>query len=130
MRSHLGTGMLNRARGFALLDVMIAVVVFVIGATAVIRLFLGATEAVSQGRRWTAMAVAASREVARLERGYRTLAPGCLVPPAGTALSVDGVGLAWTATGDSIGATITMEVTAVSARRILIDTVVAGFLCQ
>jgi Tfp pilus assembly protein PilE len=122
--------MVNRSRGFALLDLLIAVVLLLIGTTAVTQLFLGATEAVSQGRRWTAMAVATSREVARLERGYRTLAPGCLVPPAGTSLSTDGVGLRWTAAGDSIAAIVTIEVRAASARRVLVDTVVAGFFCR
>lgn len=122
--------MLHRVRGFALLDVMIAVVVFVIGATAVIRLFLGATEAVGQGRRWTAMAVAASREIVRLERVYRSPAPGCLVPPPGSALTVDGVGLTWTTTGDSISANVTLEVRAASARQVLVDTIVAGLLCR
>ena len=120
----------HRVPGFALLDVMVAVVVFVIGATAVIRLFLGATEAVSQGRRWTAMSVAAGRELVRLEQGYRALAPGCMVPPSGSALSVDGVGLTWAAVGDSISATVTIEVRAASARRVLVDTIVTGLLCR
>jgi hypothetical protein len=120
----------HQRRGFALLDVMIAIVVFTIGVSAVIHLFLGATEAVSQGRRWTAMAAAASREIARLERSYRSLAPGCQLPPPGTALTVDGVGLAWTAAGDSIGAILSLEVRAASARRILVDTVVSGLVCQ
>ena len=122
--------MTGRPAGFALLDVMIAVVAFMIGATAVIRLFLGATEAVSQGRRWTAMSVAASRELARLEQGYRALAPRCVVPPAGSAASIDGVGLAWTAAGDSVSATVTMEVRAASARKVMIDTVVSGIICR
>jgi Tfp pilus assembly protein PilV len=122
--------MAKQRRGFALLDAMIAVVVFAIGATAVTRLFLGATEAVSQGRRWTAMAVAASREIGRLERDYRVAAPACLVPPPGSALTVDGVGLAWTTAGDSVGATVVLEARAASARRVMVDTIVAGLLCR
>jgi Tfp pilus assembly protein PilV len=119
-----------RRRGFVLLDIMIAIIVFAIGVSAVVRLFLGATEAVSQGRRWTAMAAAASREIVRLERAYRSLAPGCQVPAPGTAFTIDGVGLTWTAAGDSVGATLSLEVRAASARRILVDTVVSGLVCQ
>lgn len=122
--------MRRQSSGFTLLNVMIALVVFALGASAAIHLFATSTEAVSLGRRWTSMAAAASRELVRLERTYRALAPGCLPPPSGTALSADGVGLTWTASGDSTGVTVAMEVRAASSRRALVDTVVAGFLCQ
>lgn len=116
--------------GFSLFDVMVALVLLSLGISAVVQVFLASTTAVGVGRRWTAMAVAANRELGRLERNYRASAPGCLVPAPGTTLGLDGVTVSWTAVGDSVGATVTLEARAASARRSLVDTVVAGLLCR
>lgn len=122
MRSHRG--------GFALVDLLLGMVVLLLGLAAATRVIQGATTAIGDGRRWSAMAFAATRELARLERGYLATRPACPPPPAGSLLGADGVSLRWTGVGDSVGAVVTMEVRASSARRVLLDTVVAGFLCR
>lgn len=122
--------MATTKRGFTLFEVLIALVVLSLGAGAVFRVILASTAAVDTGRRWTAMAIAAASELARLERVYRNGAPRCAPPPAGSLLGPDGVGLSWTVAGDSVVATITMEARATSARRPLADTIVTGVVCQ
>jgi hypothetical protein len=117
-------------RGVALLDVAIALVILSIGVSALLRVWLGITEEVGAGRRWTLMATAAASELERLERSYRAGAPTCVPPAPGSAYTPEGVGLDWQ-TADSLGQLVVrLEVRAASGRRTLLDSLVARVACR
>jgi len=121
---------MRRARGFTLPEVMLALVVLTIGFAAALRVWLGLTDAVATGRRWSAMSAAAGAEVARLERDYLAAAPACVPPAAGSRFAPGGIGLSWTVAPDSASVGITLEVRAALARRALVDTVVTAVACR
>ena len=122
--------MRNEQRGFSLIEVMIAVLLLAMAVTGFVRAALVGTGAVAAGRRWTAMAAAADSEVGRLARDYRAASPACVVPPPGSRVTADGVGVDWTISGDSIRAAVLVEARALTARRALIDTITTVVRCQ
>ena len=117
-------------RGITLLEVTIAIVTLSIGFTALIRIWMGLIALVGSGRRWTLMTAAASAELERLERLYRSGAPTCTVPPSGFTYTPDGVGLTWT-TVDSAGQLgVEIEVRAREGRAVMVDTVATVVPCR
>ena len=122
--------MAKTPRGFTLLEVMFALIVLTVGLSLLARVTMTTTHATALGRRWTAMAAAAERELVRLEREYRGLAPNCVAPLAASRTTPDGVGLDWRVRLDSAAVAITLEVRARAAGRVLIDTIVTGFPCR
>ncbi|MGE0442168.1 MAG: prepilin-type N-terminal cleavage/methylation domain-containing protein [Gemmatimonadales bacterium] len=117
-------------RGFTLLEVLAALVMLALLGSLVVRLTMANSRAVAAGRRWTAMATAADREAAALALRYRSTAPACLPPPAGSAYTAEGVGLAWRVAGDSARIELTVEARALSAGRPLVDSVRTAVTCR
>ncbi|MFN0178433.1 MAG: prepilin-type N-terminal cleavage/methylation domain-containing protein [Gemmatimonadales bacterium] len=120
----------RRHPGFTLIEVLLAVVTFAIGVTALLKLVAQTAEVTGMSRRWLAMVAAVESQTAQLERAYREAAPACALPAAGVATTVEGIGLAWIVTGDTVGATITIEARAALARRTMVDTVVTAVTCR
>lgn len=120
----------RRPSGFSLFEVLLAVVTFAIGATALLKLVAQTAEVTGMSRRWLAMMAAVESQSAQLERAYRQAAPGCALPAPGAATTVDGVGLGWVVTGDTVAATITIEARAALARRTMADTFVTAVTCR
>lgn len=116
-------------RGFSLIEVLVATVLLAMAVAGFSRAVVTGTGAVAAGRRWTSMAAAADSEVGRLSRDYRAAAPLCLVPPPGSRVTPDGVGVDWTAVGDSARLAVTVETRALAAGRSLIDSVEAVIRC-
>ena len=117
-------------RGITLVEVTIALVTLGIGFTALLRIWLALTDQVGAGRRWTAMTAASGRELERLERSYRALAPTCAAPASGSSYTPDGIGLSW-ATTDSAGQLfIQLEARASIGRQILVDSVSSLVPCR
>ena len=88
------------------------------------------SQAAALGHRWTVMAIAAERELIRLERDYRLAAPNCVPPPSASRTTPDGVGLDWTVRRDSAHIDVTLEVRGLAAHRLLADTIETGFPCR
>lgn len=122
-------GMTHKS-GFSLIEILLAVVVATAGFTVVFRALAQTVDAASRARRWLAMTRAAQAQAARLELGYRSASPFCALPAPGTTTTIDGVTVSWTAAGDSVAATFTVEARAGTARRTLLDTLVAGAVCR
>ncbi len=122
--------MANDHRGFTLLEVLFALVVLTVGLCLLARVTMITTQAAALGRRWTLMATAAERELIRLERDYRLLAPNCVAPMAGGRTTPEGVGLDWLIRADSVALKVTLEVRGLAAGRVLVDTIVTGFPCR
>lgn len=116
--------------GFGLLDVLLALVVLLAGSLAMLRLGVTTTQAVALGRRWTAMAAAAENELVRLERDFRRTRPACVPPASGSRFTADGIALAWSVRGDSLVALVSLDVRAMTSRRILVDSVSTALSCR
>ncbi len=122
--------MREQLRGFSLIEVVVAVVLLAMAVSGFIRAVVEGTGAVATGRRWSAMAIAADSEVGRLARDYRATSPICLVPPPGSRVTPDGVGVDWAVAGDSVHLAVTVEARALVSRRALIDTISTVIRCQ
>jgi hypothetical protein len=121
---------MSHRRGITLVEVTIALVTVGLGFTALLRIWIALSDQVGAGRRWTAMTAASARELERLERAYRALAPGCVLPASGSSYTPDGVGLAW-ATVDSAGQLlIRLEARAAAGRQTLVDSVISLVPCR
>lgn len=118
------------SRGFSLIEVLVATVLLAMAVAGFARAVVVGTGAVSIGRRWTAMAVAADSEVGRLARDYRAGTPLCAVPPPGSRVTPDGVGIDWAAIGDSVRMLIAVEARARAAGRVLLDSIETVIRCR
>ena len=116
--------------GFSLIEVVVSVVLLAMAVSGFIRAVIAGTGAVATGRRWSAMAIAADSEVGRLARDYRATSPICLVPPPGSRVTPDGVGVDWAVVGDSVRLAVTVEARALASGHALIDTLTSVVRCQ
>ena len=116
------------SRGFVTIEVIVATVVFGIGALAVEAALLEQTRSWARGRVRARAAVIAETRLAGLRDTIRQAGPPCAAPSAGS-MSHPGVVEAWLIAGAPGGVAVTLEVRWSTARDRGADTVTTLLPC-
>jgi prepilin-type N-terminal cleavage/methylation domain-containing protein len=114
--------------GFALFEVVLALVVLGIAGAVALQGGLALARSVQDGRRWTDAALLGSRTLAELEAAYRLGSPACAVPPGGWRAD-RGIRADWSAS-DLGGAVEVALVLRAGVRAGTVDTLVARMACR
>jgi len=115
-------------RGFALYEVVLGLILLSALGSAAIRAALAVGVSVTTGRQWTRMAEAAAAELAELEEGFLSSAPGCGAPAPGSASRL-GVRLDWRVVDSLPLVRVTVVARARTNGRFLVDSLVSSFAC-
>ena len=118
----------RRLAGFALFEVVLGLAVLAVAGPAIARGIVVATRAVADGRRWTDAGFRGRSVVWELEAAYRSGAPACVAPAAGSR-AARGVRISWWAVDAGSAADLFVEMR-VGPRVGSVDTLRARVTCR